>query len=287
MLLDTSRYVVTPGRKIDLGALATVPRLAHHKTSDLREMLREYVTRFAELQEALYAEDRQALLLVFQGMGCAGKAGTIRHVTTGVNPQGLRVTDYRQPRYEDMEYSCLYRLWKTLPERGHIGIFNRSHYEEVVAARADPELGLNRHRPAGRTGAAFWDERLRDIAAFERHLANNGTMIVKFFLHISKEEQKARLLSRLDNPAKQWQFDPSDLVARRRWKEYASAYESAFEATSIKQAPWYVIPGDNKHATHAIVASIIVETLAGMKPRYPEPGTTMLREIMAARRRLA
>ena len=272
--------------KVDLGKLATVPAIARRGKSALREMLEQRVTRFAELQETMYAESRQALLLVFQGMDASGKDSTIKHVTTGVNPQGFRVSNFRQPTYKDMEYSYLHRHWMTLPERGRIGIFNRSHYEEVVTLRVNPALLAGRKLPPGPIDDAFWSERLRDIVAFERHLIRNGTTIVKFFLNISKKEQKARLLQRLDDPTKHWKFDPSDLEARSRWDDYLRAYEWAFEATSTKQSPWYIVPGDNKPAMRVIVASIIVETLSRMKPRYPEPNAALQRAIKSARKAL-
>ena len=253
----------------------------------MREMLGKAVARFGELQEAMYAESRQALLLVFQGMDAAGKDSTIKHVTTGVNPQGFRVSNFRQPTYKDMEYSYLHRHWMTLPERGRIGIFNRSHYEEVVTLRVNPKLLGGRRLPPRPVDEAFWAERLRDIVAFEQHLVRNGTTIVKFFLNISKKEQKARLLERLNDPTKLWKFDPSDLEARARWDDYIKAYQSAFEATSTKQAPWYVVPGDSKPAMRVIVAAIIVEALAAMKPRYPEPDPTLSRSIEAARKALS
>ena len=272
---------------MNLGALDTVPSFVRRGKSAMRDMLDTYVTRFGELQEAMYAESRQALLLVFQGMDAAGKDSTIKHVTTGVNPQGFRVSNFRQPTYKDMEYSYLHRHWMTLPERGRIGIFNRSHYEEVVTLRVNPDLLAGRKLPPRPVDNAFWEERLRDIAAFERHLVRNGTTIVKFFLNISKKEQKDRLVARLNDPTKFWKFDPSDLEARARWDDYIKAYESAFRATSTKQAPWYVIPGDNKPAMRVIVAAIIVETLSGMKPRYPEPDEALSRAIKAARKTLA
>ena len=267
--------------------MPTLPGIARRGKSELRNMLGQRVSRFAELQEALYAESRRALLLVFQGMDASGKDSTIKHVTTGVNPQGFRVSNFRQPTYKDMEYSYLHRHWTTLPERGRIGIFNRSHYEEVVTLRVNPELLAGRRLPPQPIDDAFWTERLRDIVAFERHLVRNGTTIVKFFLNVSKKEQKARLLERLNDPTKHWKFDPSDLEARSRWNDYRSAYESAFEATSTKRAPWYIIPSDHKPAMRVIVTSIIIETLAAMKPRYPEPDAALLRAIRSARKALA
>ena len=286
-MLDTRRYRVKPGQKVDLDQLPTLPTIARRGKSTLREMLETHVARFAELQEAMYAESRQALLLVFQGMDASGKDSTIKHVTTGVNPQGFRVSNFRQPTYKDMEYSYLHRHWMTLPERGRIGIFNRSHYEEVVTLRVNPDLLAGRRLPPRRIDETFWEERLRDIVAFERHLVGNGTTIIKFFLNISKKEQRARLLDRLNDPTKHWKFDPADLEARSRWDDYLRAYASAFAVTSTKQAPWYVVPGDSKPAMRVIVAAIIVETLAAMKPRYPEPDAALLRAIKTARKALA
>ena len=286
-MLDTRRYRVKPGQKVDLDQLPTLPTIARRGKSTLREMLEIHVARFAELQEAMYAESRQALLLVFQGMDASGKDSTIKHVTTGVNPQGFRVSNFRQPTYKDMEYSYLHRHWMTLPERGRIGIFNRSHYEEVVTLRVNPDLLADRRLPPRRIDETFWEERLRDIVAFERHLVGNGTTIIKFFLNISKKEQRARLLDRLNDPTKHWKFDPADLEARSRWDDYLRAYASAFAVTSTKQAPWYVVPGDSKPAMRVIVAAIIVETLAAMKPRYPEPDAALLRAIKTARKALA
>jgi len=271
---------------VDLGSRPTLPSIARRGKAALRDMLEGRVARLAELQEALYAESRQALLLVFQGMDCSGKDSTIKHVTTGVNPQGFRISNFRQPTYKDMEYSYLHRHWMTLPERGRIGIFNRSHYEEVVTLRVNPDLLAGRRLPPRPIDDAFWEERLRDIVAFERHLVRNGTTIVKFFLNISKKEQKQRLLDRLNDPTKHWKFDPSDLEARNRWDDYKRAYESTFAATSTKQAPWYIIPGDHKPAMRVIVASVIVETLTRMKPRYPEPDAALLKSIKSARKAL-
>lgn len=285
--LNTRRFLVAPGERVDLGSLPTLPPFASRDKTVLRKMLESHVSRFAELQEAMYAESRQALLLVFQGMDASGKDSTIKHVTTGVNPQGFRISNFSQPTNKDIEYSYLHRHWMTLPERGRIGIFNRSHYEEVVTLRVNPELLAGRRLPPRPVDDGFWDERLRDIVAFERHLVRNGTTIIKFFLHISKKEQKARLLERLSDPTKHWKFNPADLEARARWDDYTHAYESAFEATSTQQAPWYVIPGDSKPAMRVVVAAIIVETLAGMKPRYPEPGPEMSRAIKAARKVLS
>ena len=279
-------YRVAEGVAPDLAALPTRSPLAALGNKKLRTMLQGQVTRFAALQERLYAESRRALLLVFQGMDAAGKDSTIKHVTSGVNPQGFRVTNFTRPTFKEMEYSWLQRHWPALPERGRIGIFNRSHYEEAVTLRVYPDLLAARKLPPQPVDDNFWQERLRDIVAFERHLARNGTTLVKFFLHVSKKEQKKRLLARLNDPAKNWKFDPSDLVARARWTEYKHAYEAAFGATSTQEAPWYVVPADHKGAMRVIVAAIVIETLAAMAPRFPKPDAKLLEDIAAARQAL-
>ena len=279
-------YRVPEGAAPDLAALPTRSPLAALGNKKLRTMLQGQVTRFAALQERLYAESRRALLLVFQGMDAAGKDSTIKHVTSGVNPQGFRVANFTRPTFKEMEYSWLQRHWPALPERGRIGIFNRSHYEEAVTLRVFPDLLAARKLPPQPVDDNFWQERLRDIVAFERHLARNGTTLAKFFLHVSKKEQKKRLLGRLNDPAKNWKFDPSDLVARARWNEYQHAYEAAFGATSTKEAPWFVVPADHKGAMRVIVAAIVIDTLAAMAPRFPKPDPKLLEDIAAARQAL-
>ena len=278
-----SEFRVEPGCPVHLDALPTLPELATLRRRKLRDLLTEQVRLFSRLQERLYAESRQALLLVFQGMDAAGKDSTIKHVTSGVNPQGFRVTNFTRPTFKEMEHSWLQRHWPALPERGRIGIFNRSHYEEAVTLRVYPDLLAARKLPPQPVDDNFWRERLRDIVAFEQHLARNGTTVVKFFLNVSKEEQKQRLVDRLNRPAKHWKFDPSDLAARNRWDAYHQAYEAAFEATSSVEAPWYIVPADSKPAMRLIVAHIIVETLAAMAPEFPKPDAKLQQAIHEAR----
>ena len=300
-------YRVAPDATVDLAAWPTRPPLAERSRAVLRRKLRRRVRRFAALQEKLYAERRQALLLIFQGMDAAGKDSTVKYVTSGVNPQGFVITNFGPPTAEQLRHSWLQRHWAVLPGRGRIGIFNRSHYEEVVTLRAQPHLLAGRRLFAGAahpqaapttrligetTSTAppdedFWQQRYSDIVAFEQHLATDGTTIVKFFLHISKEEQRQRLLRRLDDPAKRWKFDPSDVQARRLWDDYQSAYGAALGATSTATAPWYVIPADSKPAARVLVASIVVATLKAMAPRFPEPLATQQSELDAARKMLA
>lgn len=281
--IHATDYLASPGSTVDLASLATLSRIAAHGKKALRAQLRKRVRRFGVLQEALYAESRQALLLIFQGMDAAGKDSTIKYVTTGVNPQGFRVSNFQRPTRKDIEHSYLRRHWLALPERGRIGIFNRSHYEEVVTLRVHPELLAQRKLPPQPAGPGFWRQRLVDIAAFEAHLAANGTAVAKFFLNVSKAEQKRRLLRRLNNPTKLWKFDAADLEARQRWDDYRRAYEAAFAATSTPNAPWYIVPADDKPAMRVIVASIIVETLAAMQPRYPAPDDAQRARVAAAR----
>ena len=287
---DTDAFRVRVGTPVHLPDRATRATLAPTaKLSDkalraaLASALAKKVRRFAALQARLYAQSSQALLLVFQGMDAAGKDSTIKHVTSGVNPQGFRVTNFSRPSSMELQHSWLQRHWPPLPEQGRIGIFNRSHYEEAVTLRVHPEWLAHRKIPNKSVDEAFWMQRLRDIAAFEAHLARNGTHVVKFFLNVSKAEQKRRLMERLDDPAKNWKFDPSDLVARARWDDYHRAYELAFVHTSTTYAPWYIIPADHKPTMRLIVATVVVEALAKMAPRFPEPDKRLRAEIAKAK----
>ena len=276
-------YRVAPGAALDLGALPTRAVLAELGGRKLQRRLQTQVARFADLQAKLFAESRNAVLIVFHGMDAAGKDSTIKHVTAGVNSQGFRVADFSKPSATELQHTWLHRHWLALPARGRIGIFNRSHYEEVVTVRVNPQLLAMRKQSPEDADDAFWAERLQDIVGFENHLARNGMAVVKFFLNVSKQEQRRRLVKRLDDPARNWKYDPSDLAARRRWEEYQLAFETAFRATSTNAAPWYVVPADHKPAMRVIVASIIVETLARIDPRFPRPDAKLLRDIEAAR----
>ena len=285
--LQVHRYRIEPRTTVDLASMDTLPApaaRANRRTS--RALLKKQVERFADLQDKLYGEDRQALLLVFQGMDAAGKDSTIKCVTAGVNPQGFRVADFVRPTALELKHSWLHRHWLALPERGRIGIFNRSHYEEVVTVRVRPELLAARKLPPREIDDEFWNERLADIVSFERHLHRNGFAIVKFFLHVSKSEQRRRLLKRIGNPDKHWKFDIADLEARRLWDDYQRAYGAAIQATSTSAAPWYVVPADSKPAMRAIVATAIVEALAAMAPQYPPADAKLHHDIQTARRTL-
>jgi PPK2 family polyphosphate:nucleotide phosphotransferase len=234
-----------------------------------KALLKRGIDQLKDAQELLWASDTYALLVVFQAMDAAGKDSTIEHVMSGVNPQGVQVVSFRQPSREELDHTFLWRIAKAAPERGRIGIFNRSHYEEVIALRVHPEWLDQQALPPGDRGPDFWAARHDDINAFERHLDRNGTKIVKFFLHVSKAEQKRRFMARLDNPDKLWKFKAGDVAVRRHWDEYMQAYQDAITATSTEWAPWYVIPADHKRVMQAMVATILVDTIEGLDLQWP------------------
>jgi PPK2 family polyphosphate:nucleotide phosphotransferase len=250
---------------------------------EAKEMLARGVEWLAEAQDRLYAQDRWSVLLVFQAMDAAGKDGTIKHVMSGVNPQGCQVYSFKQPSAEELDHDFLWRTTKSLPERGRIGIFNRSYYEEVLVARVHPEILARQKLPASLVGDSIWDDRIADIARFERYLARNGTLVLKFFLHVSKKEQKKRFLERLDRPEKNWKFSAADARERQHWKAYMHAYEEAIRGTASKHAPWYVVPADNKWFTRLAVAAAIVDGLESLDLAYPTVGAEQRKELEAAR----
>jgi PPK2 family polyphosphate:nucleotide phosphotransferase len=253
---------------------------------EARAVLARGIEELSEAQELLWASDTYALLVVFQAMDAAGKDSAIEHVMTGVNPQGVQVVGFRKPSAEELDHDFLWRISKALPERGRIGIFNRSHYEEVVALRVHPEWLEGQKLPPATRGAALWDERYEGINAFERHLDRNGTKIVKFFLHVSKAEQKKRFLARLDTPGKEWKFNAADVAERALWDEYMAAFEAAITATSTPWAPWYVIPADHKWLTQALVVRILVETIHALHLTWPEVTAQDRKAHLAARKKL-
>jgi PPK2 family polyphosphate:nucleotide phosphotransferase len=252
-----------------------------------REILERSRLELAAAQEVLYADDRHSLLIILQGRDAAGKDGTIRHVMSGVNPQGCQVFSFKHPSAEELDHNFLWRYWKSLPERGRIGIFNRSYYEEVLIVKVRPEIFAAQKLPQEKFGGKFWAARYEDINAFERHLDRNGTRVLKFFLNISKHEQKKRLLERLRNPDKRWKFSAADLAERALWDDYMRAYEDAIRATSTRWAPWHVIPADRKWVTRTLVARIVVEALRSLDLKYPEPTRRHLAEIRKAKTMLA
>src|SRR5882724_9838011 len=252
---------IDPGDTLQLGS-ADKPRA--------KEALATGIEALAELQDRLYAQDRWALLLVFQAMDAAGKDGTIKHVMSGINPQGCQVNSFKGPSPEDLDHNYLWRCMRALPERGRIGIFNRSYYEEVLVVKVHPELVVAQNIPNARVNKSFWEHRYEDINNVEKHLTRNGTLILKFFLHLSKDEQRKRLLERLNDPKKHWKSSPDDIAERAYWKEYRKAYEEMLEATSTKYSTWHVIPADHKWVTRAMVATIIVKSIAALDLKYPE-----------------
>ncbi len=251
-----------------------------------RELLKQGVKDLARHQELLWASDSYSLLVVFQALDAAGKDSAIEHVMSGVNPQGVSVVSFKQPSAEELDHDFLWRTAKALPERGRIGIFNRSHYEEVVALRVHPEWLDAQQLPPGDRGTRFWEERYEDINAFERHLHRNGTRILKFFLHLSRGEQKRRFIARLDNPDKHWKFNAADVAERQHWDEYMTAFDQAITATSTAWAPWYVIPADHKRVTQALVARLLVMAIDDLQLQYPQVSDEQRRENEVARRQL-
>jgi PPK2 family polyphosphate:nucleotide phosphotransferase len=253
---------------------------------DAARVLEENRQSLATAQELLWASGAYAVLIVLQGLDAAGKDGTIRHVMSGVNPQGCRVESFKVPTLEELNHDFLWRYEKALPSRGEIGIFNRSYYEDVLVVRVHPELLQAQNLQPGKKDDRFWMDRYKDINAFEKHLVLNGTVILKFFLHISKEEQKKRLLARLDDSEKSWKFSLSDLTERGYWKDYVKAYEAMLSATGTKHAPWFVIPADHKWAARALIAEIIATTIQGLDLEYPKPNDQQKGQMQQARREL-
>jgi PPK2 family polyphosphate:nucleotide phosphotransferase len=254
--------------------------------AEARAVLARGTEELSEAQELLWASDRYALLVVLQAMDAAGKDSAIEHVMTGVNPQGVQVVGFRQPSSEELDHNFLWRISKALPERGRIGIFNRSHYEEVVALRVHPEWLDQQRLPSTAVGRTLWEDRYEDINAFERHLDRNGTKIVKFFLHVSKEEQKKRFLARLDTPGKEWKFNAADVSERAHWDEYMAAFEAALTATSTPWSPWYVIPADHKWLSQVLIARILVDTIQALDLSWPEVTDDERKANLAARKKL-
>ena len=250
--------------------------------ADAKAMLEDGVKRLEELQEKLYADDRWSVLIVLQGMDAAGKDSLIKHVMSGVNPQGVEVHAFKQPSEEELDHDFLWRIANKLPSRGRIGIFNRSHYEDVLVARVHPEVIARAKLPEELEGKHLWRHRYDDICAFERHLARNGTLILKFFLNVSHAEQRKRFLDRVDLPAKRWKFSMSDVSERKLWPQYMSVYEEAIRETSTAEAPWYVLPADNKWFTRLVAAAAIVEALDGLKLEYPKLTGEALKELEKA-----
>ena len=282
-------YRITRGKGFRLREMdpSDTRGIASERKSEAEEWLAQGIEWLAEEQNKLYAQDKWALLLVFQAMDAAGKDGTIKHVMSGVNPQGCQVFSFKQPSSEELDHDYMWRYMKSLPERGRIGIFNRSYYEEVLVVRVHQEL-LERQKLASRLiTKRIWKQRLEDIAAFERYLARNGVVVLKFFLNVSRGEQKKRFMERLNNPDKNWKFSAADVQERGFWDAYMSAYEDAIRATAAEHAPWFVVPADNKWFTRLVVAAAIVETMEKLDLAYPKLSEAQQAELKAARDALA
>jgi PPK2 family polyphosphate:nucleotide phosphotransferase len=282
-------FRVTKGKNFRLKNVDPADTLDFTKEADKprsKEVLAMGVTALAELQDKLYAQDKWAVLLIFQAMDAAGKDGAIKHVMSGVNPQGCDVNSFKSPSAEDLDHDYLWRCMKHLPNRGHIGIFNRSYYEEVLVVRVHPEFLAKQKLPPKLMGKKIWEDRFEDIRNFEQYLARNGVVVRKFFLHVSKKEQKKRFLERIEDPQKNWKFSSNDANERDFWDDYMRAYEEMIQETASKQAPWYVVPADNKWFTRVVVAAGIIETLASLDLAYPKVNESKLKELAAAKKKL-
>jgi len=251
---------------------------------DAKALLAEGIERLSDLQQRLYASDRWSVLIVLQAMDAAGKDSLIKHVMSGLNPQGVEVTSFKQPSAEELDHDFLWRIAKRLPERGRIGIFNRSHYEEVLVTRVHPDLLEKQRLPKEVDRKTIWQDRFDDIRAFERHLTRNGTLILKFFLNMSRAEQRKQFLERIDDPTKHWKFSMGDVTERALWPKYMAAYEEMIRETSVPEAPWFVVPADNKWFTRMAVAATLVKAFDGLKLEYPKVEGAALKELQAARK---
>jgi PPK2 family polyphosphate:nucleotide phosphotransferase len=281
-------YRVTGGKDFKLKDFdpADTGKLDSADKADAKELLEQGVQWLAEQQDMLYAQDHWAVLLVFQAMDAAGKDGTIKHVTSGLNPQGCEVTSFKQPSAEELDHDYLWRYMRHVPARGLVGIFNRSYYEEVLVVKVHQELLTNQKLHPSLVTKNIWSERYEDIAHFEQYLTRNGVRVLKFFLHVSKDEQKRRFMSRLDEPEKNWKFSAGDVAERQHWSEYRDAYEEAIRNTASRAAPWYVVPADNKWFTRLVVAAAVVQAIAELELHYPVVGPDKQKELAAARVRL-
>jgi len=282
-------FRVTKGKNFRLKDVDPDDTLDFTKEADKprsKEALSRGVTALAELQDKLYAQDKWAVLLIFQAMDAAGKDGAIKHVMSGVNPQGCQVFSFKSPSAEDLDHDYLWRCMKCLPNRGHIGIFNRSYYEEVLVVRVHPQFLTKAKLPPKLIGKNIWKERFEDIRDFERYLGRNGVIVRKFFLHVSKKEQKQRFLDRIEDPLKNWKFSSNDANERDYWDDYMTAYEEMIQETATKEAPWYVVPANNKWFTRVVVALAVIEALASLDLAYPEVDQSKLKELTAAKKKL-
>ncbi len=288
MKINSRDFRVREGDTVDLRKWPTLVDPVYNSKEKYQELLADHVARLSAQQELLYATDRHAILLIFQAMDAAGKDGAIKHVMSGVNPQGCQVFSFKHPSALELQHDFLWRTTRDLPERGRIGIFNRSYYEEVLIVRVHPEILVGEGLPdAPRHPKTVWHDRYRSIKNLERHLHANGTRIVKFYLHLSEEEQRKRFLARIDEPEKNWKFSMADIEERKFWKPYMKAYGDCLGATSTHAAPWYVVPADDKQNARLIVSQIVLDTLEALDMAYPKTDAKRRRELLAIRKRLA
>lgn len=287
MKIKSKDFRVKEGKKVNLKKWPTLVKPAYKSKKKYKKLLKKQVTELSELQRLHYASNRYAVLLIFQAMDAAGKDGAIRHVMSGINPQGCQVFSFKHPSATELEHDFLWRTTQSLPERGRIGIFNRSYYEEVLIVRVHPEILQGQGLPDSLLDEkTVWQERYRSIVDQENHLYRNGTRIIKFFLHLSEEEQRKRFLDRIDEPEKNWKFCLADIVERKFWKQYRQAYEACLSATSTKNSPWYVVPADDKRNARLIVSRIILDTFKALKMSYPETDAKRQKELLSIRHQL-
>ena len=285
--INPDDFRVRPGKNVDLSKWPTKGKPVYTSKDEYEELLREHIEKLSEQQNLLYADNRHALLLIFQAMDAAGKDSSIKHVMSGVNPQGCQVFSFKHPSTEELEHDFLWNATRRLPERGHIGIFNRSYYEEVLIVRVHLQILNNEDLPEEVVDKKhFWRDRYRSIVNLEDHLHRNGTRVVKFFLHLSKGEQKKRFLKRIDDPEKNWKFSADDIKERKYWKQYMEAYEECLSATSTHAAPWYIVPADDKENTGLIISRIVLDALESLKMAYPKTSPQRRRELQAIRKQL-
>ena len=287
MKINSKEFRVRPGEKVDLKEWPTIVKPFCKSKKRYQKLLAEHVDEMSSLQRLLYACNHYALLMIFQGMDAAGKDGGVQHVMSGVNPAGCQVWSFKQPSADELEHDFLWRTTFRLPERGQIGVFNRSYYEEVLVVRVHPEILRSQGLPEElRNRKTLWEERYRSIVNLESHLYRNGTRIIKIFLHLSKEEQRKRFLERIDKPEKNWKFSLADIHERKYWKQYMNAYEACLSATSTHHAPWYVVPADDKDNARLIVSQIVLDALHELKMAYPKTTAKRRRELKAIRKLL-
>ena len=288
MKIESEQFRVREGKPVRLKKWPTRIKPFYKSKEDYKTVLETHIEELSGRQSLLYADNRYSLLLIFQAMDAAGKDGAIKHVMSGVNPQGCQVFSFKHPSVGELEHDFLWRTTRCLPERGHIGIFNRSYYEEVLIVRVHPEIlrgeNLPEEPPRDRK---FWEHRFRSINDLEKHLHRNGTRVIKFFLHLSKDEQRSRFLARIDDPEKNWKFSQSDIAERKFWPDYMKAYEHCLGATSTRHAPWHIVPADDKQNARLIISQIVLDTMQSLKMSYPKTSNARRRELKAIRKSLA